>query len=135
MISEEKTSEILNQFLDENINGIVNVAGVDLIYFLDDNYQIVKEQNITDSPNYLEQIQNIIKSACLNESFGFYLKPFHTCTLLNENGLIIISKLTLSENLYMVIIAGENEPVDLINLMKTCKEVRVKYEDFLTGGR
>lgn len=116
---------------DEVIEKIKDIAGVDLIYFIDNNYQIIKEHNNTGTDNYLHQISNILKSGPLfnKVSTTYYGDSFHTFTLLNETGLIVISKLTGEfENLYMVIIAGEKEPIDLINLLKICKEIRTKFE-------
>jgi hypothetical protein len=44
---------------------------------------------------------------------------------LNENGLIVFSKVA-DEGLYLVIIGGENDPVDLMNLLRIVKEARKK---------
>ena len=118
-----------NQFIDDIINKIKDLKGVDLVYFLDKTNQIIKEHKITGTNNYSEQIQSIIKSESLLENISRTFldsKSFHTYTLLNENGLIIISRLATLENLYMIIIAGEKEPVDLINLLKICKETQSK---------
>ena len=54
---------------------------------------------------------------------------FHTYSFLNEAGLMIISKLNNQESVYMIIVAGENEPVDLLNLLKICKEARLSFND------
>lgn len=110
------------QLFDEAIVKLKNIEGVDLIYFLNENYEIVKEHRITESNDYLEQVLNIIKSNFNSLATPLNSNQFHTYTLLNEAGLVIISKI---ENLYMVIIAGENDPVDLINLLKNCKEIRL----------
>lgn len=118
-----------NQFIDDIINKIKDLKGVDLVYFLDKTNQIIKEHKITGTNNYSEQIQSIIKSESLLENISRTFldsKSFHTYTLLNESGLIIISRLAILENLYMIIIAGEKEPVDLINLLKICKETQSK---------
>ncbi|MBI3590732.1 MAG: hypothetical protein HY094_05050 [Candidatus Melainabacteria bacterium] len=122
-----------NKFFDEIIAKIQNIQGTDYIYFLGNDYQIIKEQKVNGSNNYLEQILNIVKSEPRFEEIGtnLYSKPFHTYTLLNETGLIVISKLQAKENLYLVIIAGENKSVDLINLLKTCKESRLGYQALL----
>ena len=119
--------EIQNKFFEEVISKINNIPGIDFVYFLGDDYRVIKEQSYKGNNNYLEQILAIIKSESLFEKISakFYTKPFHTYTLLNENGLIIVSKLKQQDNLYMVVIAGENEPVDLINLLKICKETRL----------
>lgn len=114
--------------LDEIIAKVQNVGGVDLIYFLDNTYQVIKEKrNNIETNNYLEQILNIIKLESITDELGttFYSKVFHTYTLLNETGLVVISKIS-NLGLYMIVIAGENDPVDLINLLKICKEVRLQ---------
>lgn len=116
-----------NQFIEDVIAKIKSLKGVDLIYFLDKNNQIIKEHKITDPNNYSEQITKILKSESLLETIGRTFldsKSFQTYTLLNENGLIIISRLAILENPYMIIIAGEEESVDLINLLKICKEAQ-----------
>ena len=111
------------QFFDEAIVKLKNIEGIDLIYLLNENHEIIKEYRIAEANNnYLEQILNIIKSNFNSLATPLDSNQFHTYTLLNEAGLVIISKI---ENLYLVIIAGENDPVDLINLLKTCKEIRV----------
>ena len=117
-----------DQLIDETINKFQTIQGIDIIYFLDKDFQLVKEQKNTDTSNYLEQIILILKSQALSEKIAstFYSNSFHTFTLLNEAGLIVISRINLSEELYMIIIAGEKEPVDLIKLLKICKEVRNK---------
>lgn len=117
------------QFIDEVIAKTKDLKGVDLIYFLDKNNNIIKEHKNTEKTYYLEEILNIIKSEELLKSLSSTFldsKPFHTYTLLNENGLIVISKLAVLENLYMVIIAGEEDPVDLLSLLKICKETQSK---------
>lgn len=115
---------MLNQFLDEVIKKIQMLKGIDLVYFLDSDYKVLKELKITEADNCLDQIKEIIKLESLSNKIGeaFYSKDFHTYTLLNESGLIVISKLSTSDTIYMVIVAGEDEPVDLINLLKICKE-------------
>lgn len=116
-----------NQFIEDVIAKIKSLKGVDLIYFLDKNNQIIKEHKITAPNNYSEQITKILKSESLLETIGRTFldsKSFQTYTLLNENGLIIISRLAILENPYMIIIAGEEESVDLINLLKICKEAQ-----------
>lgn len=108
--------------LDDVISKVEKLSGVDLVYFLDENLQIVKEKNLTGINNNLEQVVNIIKLESVSNQIGknLYSKPFHTYTLLNEEGLIVISK--ISDSLYMIIIGGLNEPVDLINLLKITRE-------------
>ena len=112
---------------DEIIAKIKNITGVDLIYFLDTGLNLVrKEEKNTSSKDYLPQILNILKLESLANTIGnvFYSKRFHTYTLLNETGLMVISKISNPE-LYIVIVAGESEPVDLLSLLKTCKEIRL----------
>ena len=124
--------EIQNTFFDKIINEVKIITGVNCIFFLDSNYQSIKEHKINDSKTYQQEIQNLFKSEALFEKIGnnFYSKPFHTYTMLNEHGLIVITKMeNPKENFYMVIIAGEKEPVDLINLLKTCKESRLDFEN------
>ncbi len=125
-------SEQLNNFFDQSISKLLKITGIDVIYLLDNNYQIFKEHKINNTEIYLQQILNIVNSETLINKTGdtVYKSPFHTYTLLNEKGLIIISKLTGSENFHLIIIAGEKDPVDLINLLKICKENRQNYEDF-----
>lgn len=115
-----------NQFLDEAVSRLLNIEGIDYICFVDKNCNVIREQQINNTNNYLQEVLNIIKLESLFDklSTNFYANPFHTCTLLNENGLIIISKLHNHKDLYTIIIAGENKPVDLINLLKMCKEFR-----------
>lgn len=115
-----------NQFFDEIISKIQNITGVDVIYFLNKNCQIIKEHKITGTNNYTEEIIEVIKSESLLErvSKTFNSNLFHTYILLNEYGLIIISNLSNVDTIYMIIVAGENEPVDLIKLLKICKETR-----------
>lgn len=111
--------------IDEIIAKIKDIAGVNVIYFLKDN-QIIKEHSNTADKNYLEQVQTILKSDSLLQSISSILfsGEFHTYSLLNEEGLMVISKLNNTESLYMIIVAGENEPVDLLSLLKICKETR-----------
>lgn len=118
-----------NKFFDSIISKINNITGVDYIYFLDKESQIIKEYQFKGTNNYSEQISSIINSEQLLKKIGvnLYSKEFHTYTLLNENGLIVILKLPSQENIHMVVIAGESEPVDLINLLKICKESRLDY--------
>lgn len=129
-------SESLNTYISETASTIQKVTGIDLIYFLDINFQIIKEHKIKETTNCIQEIKNIIKSAAELEKINTPLdqKPFHTMTFLNENGLLIIVKLGNNEGLYLVIIAGENEPVDLISLLKICKELRVKYTNTLMAS-
>lgn len=121
MITDE-----LNLHFEKFIAKIQKVPGVDCIYFLNNNYDMIKELNTKKTDNHLDQVKNIIKAESLfsNIEKGLYQTPFHTYTLLNESGLIAISKLCLAETYYMVTIAGENEQVDLIHLLKVYKENR-----------
>ena len=114
--------------IDEVIAKVKDVAGVDLVYFLKNN-QIIKEHNNTASESYVEQVQNILKSDSLLKSISsnMFSEEFHTCSFLNKAGLMIISKLESQGGLYMIIIAGENEPVDLLSLLKICKEARLSF--------
>lgn len=116
--------------LDEIISRLSKIAGIDYVYFLDKELNIIKEQGFKGTNNYFQEILNIIKSESLFEkiSKNFYSSSFHTYTFLNENGLIVILKLHNKTDLYTIIIAGENEPVDLINLLKICKESRLNFE-------
>ncbi len=116
--------------IDEVIGKIKDIAGVNVIYFLKDN-QIIKEHNNTTDKNYLEQVETILKSDSLLKSISsnLFSDEFHTYSLLNEEGLMMISKLNNMENLYMIIVAGENEPVDLLSLLKICKETRLSFQD------
>lgn len=115
-----------NHCFDKFVAKVQKVSGVDYIYFLNEDYNIIKEQKIKNSSNYLQHVQNIIKEQPLfsNIENNIYSSPFHTFTFLNESGLLVISKFFLPQTYYMVIIAGENEPVDLIHLLKICKESR-----------
>ncbi|GEM_PF-2811770 len=127
-LSEEKQNQIFNEI----INKTRGITGIDVLYFLDSNFQILKEHKLSNTSNYLTQITNILKSGSndiLAENFN--LQPFHTYTFLSENGLILISSLQ-PKKLYMIIIAGENEPADLISLLKICKEARISSQDLLS---
>lgn len=129
-----------DKFCDEIISNITKISGVDCIYFLSNDYEVIKEKNVKGTSNYSEQILNIVRPKSFFEkiSSDFYSKPFHTYTLLNENGLVVISRFFLNsdseDNLYLVIIAGENEPVDLINLLKICKECRFSFKNLLKSN-
>ncbi len=114
------------QFFNEVILKIKNVVGVDVIYFLKNNVILNKHHNFP-CDTYLEQVQNILKS---DPSLGtnLFSDEFHTYSFLNEAGLMVISKLSNVEGLYMIIVAGENEPVDLLNLLKICKETRLSFQ-------
>ena len=115
-------------FFDEIISKVRGVSGVDLIYFIDSNNQMIEEYKISPVENHFEQVLNIIKLEPLSDKLSsfFYSLPFHTCTLLNEAGVIVISKITNPENSYLIVIAGEKEPVNLLNLIKVCKEIHAK---------
>ena len=129
--------EIQKSFFEGVIDKIKTITGIDCVFFLDINYQNIKEQKITDSGIYCQQIQNLFKSEALFDKIAnnFYSKPFHTYTMLNENGLIVITKMNnTKESFYMVITAGEKEPVDLINLLKICKESRLGFENISTAN-
>ena len=119
-----------DQFFNEIIVKVKDVAGVDVVYFFNGS-QIIKEHHNTESDNYLEQVQNIVKSDPLLKSVSsnLFSEEFHTYSFLNESGLMVISKLSDSESLYMIIVAGENAPVDLLNLLKICKETRLSFNN------
>lgn len=112
--------------MDEIISKVQSVSGVDVIYFLDKDYNIVKEKKLAETQNYKDEVVNILKSESKFNSIGstFLSNSFHTYTLLNEQGLIIITQVDYL-NLSLIIIAGENEPVDLISLLRICKEIRL----------
>lgn len=114
--------------IDEIIAKVKDVAGVDVVYFLQNN-QIIKEHNNASNENYLTQVQEMLKSESFLKPIGsnLFSDEFHTCSLLNETGLMIISKFNSNEGLYMIIVAGENNPVDLLNLLKICKEARLSF--------
>ena len=124
----QNIKELQDKIINEAISKVEILAGIDLVYFLDNNHQILKEKNNTNVHNYLQQILSIINNS---KPLATDSKPFHTYTFLNENGLIILTKITTSENesLYMITIGGEHEPVDLINLLKICKETRLKLQN------
>ncbi len=115
------SEELFNQVLDK----VGNLSGINSIYLIDSNYRVTSSHNFTETNTYQENISTILKSKdLLNNISPNFSEPFHTFTFLNESGLILITKLSESENTYMVIIAGESDPVDLINLLKICKESR-----------
>lgn len=124
-----------NQLISEITSRLEKITGVNYIYFLNEQEKIVNEKKISGASNYIDQVKDIINSEDLFKETGkaFYEKEFHTCTLLNESGLIIVSKLAEKEYQYMIVIAGENEPVDLINLLKICKESRKKFSSSLNS--
>lgn len=126
MVSES-IEEGLENFLNEMVKKVKALSGIDLVYFLNGNSKVVKESRFTSANNYLDQILDIVNSEELldNIATGKDLGSFHTYTLLNESGLIVVSKITNPRNLYMIIVAGENEPVDLVSLLKICKEFRL----------
>ena len=125
------TEQEQNQLIGEVVTRLEKLGGINYIYFLDNHKQIINDKKLTGNNNYLDQVKNILASKELfkKAESAFYEKEFHTYTLLNESGLIIISK--FGGHLYMVVIAGENEPVDLMNLLKTCKEYRKKFSNLL----
>lgn len=117
------------QFFNEAILRIKDVTGVDTVYFLSSD-EILKEHHNSSVGNYIDEVKNIIKSnPAFNTDSNLSSEEFHTCSFLNESGLIIISKLVSAKVLYMVIIAGENDPVDLLNLLKICKEIRQSFQN------
>lgn len=122
----EKISFSHTQFIKQTISQLEKIPGIDLIYFVSSSHEIIEEKKIHDVENYLEQVLSILVLEPVASEVGknFYSDNFHTYTMLSESGLVIILKL-VNLMLYMVIIAGENEPVDLINLLKICKETRV----------
>jgi hypothetical protein len=116
-------------FFNELISKTKELSGLDVIYLIDDSFQVTNVHKVNDTSDYLNNIINLIKK---QDSLEEVSKPlfsdnFHTYTLLNESGLILITRLSSDENCYLVVIAGENNPVDLINLFKICKEARQKY--------
>lgn len=126
MISQEQK----DIFLEDISNRLSTVSGINMFYFLDNNYQMIKSEAKDTSNNYLDGIVSILKSEDLFNKLSnyFFSDSFHTYTILNESGLILITRLCNNENLYLVIIAGENNPVDLINLLKICKESRINFK-------
>lgn len=126
MLSQEQK----DRFINETSNKLGTVSGINVFYFLDNNYQIIKTQSDENSDNYLDSIISILKAEDLFNKLSnyFFSDTFHTYTILNEAGLILITKLYNDENLYLVLIAGENTPVDLINLLRICKESRLNYK-------
>ncbi len=128
------SEEEQNQIISEIINKTQKISGIDVVYFIDNNFEIIKEEKKTNCSNYLPEVKNIVKSNLANiESIAqdFSLKSFHTYTFLNENGLILVSHLH-PKNLHMIIVAGENEPADLISLLKICKEARMSFQNTLS---
>lgn len=126
MVNESVEGDLEN-FLNEMVKKIKALKGIDLVYFLNGNSKIIKESRFTSANDYLDQILEIVNSEELLDSIasGKGLGSFHTYTLLNESGLIVISKITNPINVYMIIVAGEHEPVDLVGLLKICKEFRL----------
>lgn len=124
---DEKIEENVEVLLDNVVKEIQDLRGIDLVYFLNGNNQIIKEIKFTNASNYLDQVLGVIGSEpLLNDLSSFRdLGSLHTFSLLNESGLIVISKMISPVNLYLIVIAGENEPVDLVNLLKICKEFRL----------
>ena len=122
-------SEEQNQFFDHAINKIKGIPGIDYIYVLNQDLILIREKKINGNDNHLEEITTVLKSESLINKIATnsYSKPFHTYTFLNENGLVVILKLQSSDTFYIVVMAGENEPVDLINLLKICKEARFDF--------
>lgn len=118
MLTEEDETQKVDK-VQEAISQIEKISGIDLIYFLNKEFEIIKEKHITSKNNYLEQVKAIIKSTC-ELSIPFYNKSFFTYTFLNEEGLILVS--TVEQN-YLIVIGGEREPVDLITLLKIVKLV------------
>ena len=118
-------------FLDDLISKMKNIIGIDTVYFLDENKNLLKEFHYNGQGNHLAQIQELFQLQPISNSLSssFFQSELHTKYFLNEDGLIIISK--LGSNLYLVIVAGENQPADLLNLLKICKESRSNYESYL----
>lgn len=121
-----------SQFFAKSLNTIKEIAGIDYVYILNQDLSIFTEEKVRGNDNHLKEVTNILKSESLIEKIGMssYSKPFHTYTFLNESGLVVVVKLQSSDTFYMVIIAGENEPVDLINLLKICKETRLSFNQY-----
>ena len=74
--------EELNNFFEGSISKFSNITGIDIIYFVDNDYQIIKEQKINNTDNYFQQILNIVKLETLIDKTGtsVYEKPFHVLT-------------------------------------------------------
>lgn len=132
MLSQEQK----DRFINETSNKLASISGVNMFYFLDNNYQMIKSQISESSDSYLDSIISILKSEDLFNKLSnyFFSDAFHTYTILNESGLILITKLYNDENLYLVMIAGENTPVDLINLLRICKESRINYKSTIEAN-
>ena len=115
-------------FLSDLISKMNTIKGINTVYFLDENKKPIKEFHYNETENYSNQIQELLHLEPLLNSVGsnLFQSELHTNYFLNEDGLIIISK--VGSNLYMIIIAGENEPADLMNLLKICKESRINYK-------
>ena len=118
MADYSENLEIKKELINQALNKIKVFPGADIVYFLEKSgsgYNIISEHNNSGTNNYLEQITGILNSEPLMNNIGstFYSNHFHTYTLLNETGLIIITKISDLGSLYLVIIAGEKEPVDL----------------------
>ena len=115
-------------FLSDLISKMNTIKGINTVYFLDENKKPIKEFHYNETGNYSNQIQELLYLEPLLNSVGsnLFQSELHTNYFLNEDGLIIISK--VGSNLYMIIIAGENEPADLMNLLKICKESRINYK-------
>lgn len=118
----ENFQEKQNEFFDALLSKIDIIQGVDLICFLNKDFQVIREKNKSLIDLNVDNISNIIKSGIFNPENSTFSSPFKTCTLLNDNGLIIISKVSDKYDLYMVVFGGEKEPVDIINLLKLVKE-------------
>lgn len=118
-------------FLNDLISRMKSIAGIDTVYFLDENKKPLKEFHYNEQENYLTQIQELFRLQPVSDSISssLFQSEVHTKYFLNEDGLIIISK--LSSNLYMAIVAGEDQPADLLNLLKICKESRINYQRYL----
>lgn len=122
-------TEIQNQFLEGALNEISGLEGIDVVYALDGSNNVISEINNSGTGNYLSQVVKLISLESVSNEIGnsLYEKPFKTCTLLNEDGLMIITKIDLEDDIYIIIVAGEAEPVDLINLLRMVKELTNKY--------
>lgn len=109
---------------EKNLSDIINIPGVDLIYFLDSDYKISKSYKKNNVDFHLDEVKNVIKIESGSKLSKDEPSGFHTMSFLSENGLIIISKLCTQDKQYLIAIAGEREPVDLIKLLKCCKEMK-----------
>lgn len=126
-------NDINQHFVNDVISKVKDIPGIDVVYFLNENKELIKEHKNNEGGNYLKEVKNLCDAeGVLNSvSSEVFKSEFHTRYFLNEDGLIIISKIGNKNNIYLVMIAGENEPVDLLNLLKICKESHLSYQQYL----